>query len=117
MARSTVRALAPYPTSENPALSRNLAPIGGYAHELVEPASWRAGHRWWLLVVSVVKRMAWSTYPSRTSFQRSSPGRIGRPAASAEVHPLGRSLFDDSDHTAPEPARQVLPETRVSQVS
>jgi hypothetical protein len=75
----------------------------------------RAGQRWWLLVSGVVKRMAWSMVPSRTSFQRSRPGRIGSPAASAEVQESGRSSFDVSDHTAPEPARQRAAETRVFQ--
>ena len=55
-------------------------------------------------MTSVVKRIAWSTLPASTSDQRSSPGRIGSPAASADVHPRGRSLFDRSDHKAPEPA-------------
>ncbi len=68
-------------------------------------------------MTSVVNRIAWSTWPALTSFQRSSPGRIGSPAASAEVQPSGRSLFDFSDQTAPEPATQRPPRTRVFQVS
>src|SRR5688572_31526814 len=117
MALMTARALAPYPLMEKPASSRNRAPIGGKASDDVEAASCRAGQRWWLLVSGVVKRMAWSLVPSRTSFQRSRPGRIGSPAASAEVHESGRRSLDVSDHTAPEPARHELPETRVFQVS
>ena len=34
-----------------------------------------------------------------------SPGRIGRPAASADVHVLGRSSFELRSNTAPDPAR------------
>src|SRR6476619_4880866 len=41
--------------------------------------------------------------------QRASPGRIGRPAASAEVQPAGRTLFDFRLQIAPEPARQEVP--------
>ena len=54
----------------------------------------------------MVKRMAWSIRFFLTSFHRNSPGRIGSPAASAEVQPSGRSLFFFSDQTAPEPACQ-----------
>jgi hypothetical protein len=43
--------------------------------------------------------------PDATSSYRTSPGRIGSPAASAEVHPSGRSAFDPRSHTAPLPAR------------
>src|SRR5687767_10537830 len=117
MALMTARAFAPYPAVEKPASSRNRAPMGGKASDDVEPASCRAGQRWWLLVSGVVKRMAWSMVSSRTSLQRSRPGRIGSPAASAEVQESGRSRLDVSDQTAPDPARQVVPETRVFQVS
>ena len=44
--------------------------------------------------------------PFFTSFQRTSPGRIGRPAASALVHVLGRRWFESRLQVAPEPARQ-----------
>jgi hypothetical protein len=33
---------------------------------------------------------------------------MGKPAASADVQPSGRSLFERSDQIAPEPARQPL---------
>ncbi len=42
----------------------------------------------------------------------SRPGRIGRPAASAEVHPAGRSAFDLRCQIAPDPA--VEPRGRVA---
>ena len=64
-----------------------------------------------------MKRIAWSTLPATTSSQRSSPGRIGSPAASADVQPAGRSALLVRSHVAPEPACQVLPTLRVSQVS
>ena len=44
------------------------------------------------------------TFPSVTSSYRTSPGKIGSPAASAEVQPAGRSLFEFKSKTAPEPA-------------
>ena len=72
---------------------------------------------WCRLVTSVVNRIAWFTGPAFTSLQRSRPGRIGSPAASAEVQVSGRSLFDFSDHTAPEPAVHRPPDSRVFQVS
>src|SRR6267378_8476341 len=48
--------------------------------------------------------MAWSTTPLATSSYRRTPGQIGRPAASALVHPDGRSACDLRSNTAPEPA-------------
>ena len=47
--------------------------------------------------------------PVAASAQRASPGRIGRPAASADVQPAGRSLFERRLQIAPEPADQLLP--------
>ena len=41
--------------------------------------------------------------------QRASPGRIGSPAASADVQPPGRSAFERRLQIAPEPAAQPLP--------
>jgi hypothetical protein len=87
----------------NPDTRRKRAPIGGA--EGSEPASCRAGHRYRGAVVGAVKRIAWSTDPARTSDHRSSPGRIGSPAASADVHPAGRRALDRRFHTAPDPAR------------
>ena len=65
----------------------------------------------------MVNRIAWSMLRLLTSFQRSRPGRIGRPAASAEVQVFGRSRSDVSDQTAPEPACQRPFALRVSKVS
>jgi hypothetical protein len=89
-----------------PALSRNRAPIGGYDGSLTDPASCRAGQTCLRSVTSVVNRMAWSTRPAFTSAYRRRPGRIGSPAASADVQPCGRSLLLVSDQVAPEPAVQ-----------
>ena len=44
--------------------------------------------------------------PFFTSFQRTSPGRIGSPAASALVQPAGRRWFESRPQVAPEPACQ-----------
>ena len=38
--------------------------------------------------------MACSTIPRSTSSKRTTAGKIGKPAASVEVQPSGRSLFD-----------------------
>ena len=60
-------------------------------------------------VSGTVNRSAWLIRPRFTSFQRASPGRIGRPAASADVHPAGRSLFERRLQIAPEPAVHLSP--------
>ncbi len=67
--------------------------------------------------MSVVNRIAWSTLPFSTSRQRRSPGRIGSPAASADVQVSGRSRLLFSDHTAPDPADHLPPLTLVAHVS
>src|ERR1700722_14413571 len=71
------------------ARSRNRAPIGGRPGLEPDPASCRAGQMKADRVRWAVKRIAWV---------------IGRPAASAEVHPAGRSAFDLRCQIAPEPA-------------
>jgi hypothetical protein len=97
--------------------SLKRAPIGGYAKLSCDPASCRAGQMWCRLVASVVNRTAWFTGPVCTSLQRSRPGRIGSPAASADVQVSVRSLFDFSDHTALEPAVHRPSDSRVRRVS
>ena len=101
----------------NDAFSLNRAPIGGYAGSLTDPASCRAGHTCRRSVTTVVNRIAWSTVPDRTSAYRRSPGRIGSPAASADVQPCGRSRLLVSDQVAPEPAVHRPLRDRVDQVS
>src|ERR1700722_20466262 len=86
------------------ALSRNRAPMGGRAGLLAVPASWRAGQMNEVSVDSAVMRMAWVMEPDCTSSSRSRPGRIGRPAASADVHPAGRSAFELRFQIAPDTA-------------
>src|SRR5918993_1291207 len=54
-----------------------------------------------LRVSGAVKRMACRMAPASISSYRTSPGRIGRPAASALVHPLGRSAFEVRSQVAP----------------
>ena len=51
---------------------------------------------------ATVKRSAWSRTPSPTiSSYRARPGRIGSPAASAEVQPSGRSALDGQIEDGP----------------
>src|SRR2546425_12496248 len=47
--------------------------------------------------------------PACTSSHRTSPANMGSPAASAEVHPSGRSASDPSGKMAPDPAVQDEP--------
>src|SRR6266508_448851 len=103
IARSTTRALGLNPDRSNPAFRRNRAPMGGHRWSDV-PASCRAGHRCRFSVHCAVNRIAWPIAPALTSSNRTRPGRMGRPAASAEVHPSGRSALDDRSKTAPLPA-------------
>ena len=52
-------------------------------------------------VAGTVTRIAWSMTPAATSSGRTSPGRIASPAASADVHPAGRSALDrEVEHRA-----------------
>ena len=51
-----------------------------------------------------VKRMAWSIAPEATSLKLTRPGRMGSPAASAEVNPAGRKAFEFRCQMAPDPA-------------
>jgi hypothetical protein len=118
MARTTSRAPAPRPLGGRyPAFNRKRAPIGGNLWLAREPASCLAGQTCQRDVTSVVKRIAWSTFRFFTSRQRSRPGRIGSPAASADVQPSGRSALLSRRQVAPDPARQRLSRTRVFQVS
>src|ERR1017187_1944413 len=52
-----------------------------------------------------------------TGVKFSSPGRIGSPAASAEVQPAGRSALDLRFQIAPEPAVDPCAEKRASHIS
>src|SRR6201995_1026648 len=71
------------------ALSRTRIPIGGL-FEVPLWASCVAGQTWSPEVMSSVKRSAWLITPDWISSQRTSPGKIGSPAASAEVQSSGR---------------------------
>src|ERR1700682_4729881 len=92
-----------------PALSRKRAPIGGSAASAAAPAWWRAGHKKLRSVRTAVKRMAWLMAPAWTSYQRTNPGKIGRPAASADVQFKGRRASDPNEKMAPDPAVQDEP--------
>src|SRR5947209_17431492 len=104
MARRTTWVSGRYPAMLKSARRRKRAPIGGRLGSLADPDWWRAGQMKLLSLRWAVKRMAWSTWPDCTSSRRSRPGRIGRPAASADVHVAGRSALDRRLKTAPEPA-------------
>ncbi len=90
-----------------PALSRRRAPIGSAPD--VEPASCDAGNTY-PFVGSTVTRKAWriSSGPNTSSY-RTRPGRIARPAASAEVQVSGRRLFVFMSKNAPDAASQFVP--------
>src|SRR5688572_1779048 len=60
-------------------------------------------------VVGQVKRSACVIAPAATSSNRARPAKIGRPAASAEVHPAGRIALDERSKMAPDPAVQLEP--------
>src|SRR5579871_3731473 len=86
------------------ALRRRRRPIGGRLGSLELDAKCVAGWmnpRW---VCGAVKRIAWSMWPRWISSYRIRPAKIERPAASADVQPSGRSLFERRLKTAPEPA-------------
>src|SRR4029453_14814825 len=68
-------------------------------------------------VVPVVKRRACQTTPAATSSYLARPGRIGSPAASAEVQPSGRSALERMFQIAPEPARQPVDVLRAANSS
>ena len=67
-------------------------------------AKCRAGCTHARLLRLTVTRSACLIAPRLTSGYLASSGRIGSPAASAEVHPAGRSLVERRFHVAPEPA-------------
>src|SRR6201999_3219764 len=75
------------------ALSRSRNPIGGSEVSCDDDAWWRAGHRELACVAGTVTRIACLMCPDLTSDQVTRPGRIGSPAASAEVQPAGRSAL------------------------
>src|SRR6266700_8057989 len=104
MARRMVWVCGRKPKMSKPALSRKRAPIGGRAGLAADPAWWRAGQTKLWSVLAAVNLMAWVTEPAWTSSRRSSPGRIGSPAASAEVQPEGRRALDRRSQMAPDPA-------------
>ena len=55
-------------------------------------------------VLDAVKRRACMIAPVATWSYRARPGKIGSPAASALVHPAGRTASERRSQTAPEPA-------------
>src|SRR3954453_17999991 len=54
-----------------------------------------------MVLPSPVKRIAWVTRPEATSSYRVRPGRMAKPAASAEVQPSGRNWLERRLNTAP----------------
>ena len=58
---------------------------------------------------AAVNRMACAISPAATSSQRTRPGKIARPAASAEVQPAGRNALERKSNFAADPTRQLVP--------
>src|SRR5882724_1292465 len=90
-----------YGAREKSALSRTRVPYGGKLWSLYWP-QWLAGATYARRTCGTVKRTACVISPEATSACFSSPGRIGRPAASAEVQPAGRTAFSLRSHFADE---------------
>ena len=81
-------------TRRSPAAAGSARPCAAGSRR---SAGWRSaspGRRRPRAVRRTVKRMACSTRPRSHSSKRMTAGKIGRPAASDEVQPSGRSLFD-----------------------
>src|ERR1044071_1371033 len=93
------------------AFSRTRIPIGGRFGSVLLLAKWRAGRTYARRVREAVNLSACviSLRP-KTSSKRTSPGKIGSPAASAEVQPAGRSALELRSKTAPLSALQPAPE-------
>ena len=68
------------------------------------PAKCVAGWMYARWVCGAVTLNAWVMTPVRISSKRANPGRIGSPAASADVHPSGRKAELLRSHTAPDDA-------------
>src|SRR5579862_4844025 len=107
-ARSTTCVFALKDEISNDALRRKRAPIGGRVESVLLPEAWRAGHRYSCCpllrpqMLFAVKRIACAISPAAISSHRTSPGKIGRPAASADVQPAGRSAFEFKSNFADE---------------
>src|SRR5262244_4352686 len=92
---------------------RMRSPMGGQLDQVSqEPAAWVAGETnpFWLWPTT--KRRAWPIHPESTSLQRTRPGKMGSPAASAEVQRSGREASDQRFHLAPLEASQEPSEFR-----
>src|SRR4051794_20265404 len=100
IARRMVCMFCGYPVISKFAFRRKRCPMGGKAVELFEDAKCRPGHTYARCVTGAVKRKAWLICPEATSSYRSSPGMIGSPAASADVHPSGRNVLALRSHLA-----------------
>src|SRR5579862_2524297 len=104
MARSTTWVAGENRLISKDILSRKRAPIGGTLGSVVSPAWWRAGQMNAFCVCTAVNLIACVTAPANTSSGRRRPGKIGSPAASADVHVAGRKASDCRLQMAPEPA-------------
>src|SRR5450432_2452694 len=79
------------------AFRRNSWPMGGRFADVVPfVVRWRAGHTYSLriLLLSMVKRSACRISPVLASLANSRRGKIGKPAASAELQSAGRRAFE-----------------------
>src|SRR5215813_13934054 len=92
---------------------RMRSPMGGQLDQVSqEPAAWVAGQTNPFWLCPTTNRSAWPIHPESTSFQRTSPGKMGSPAASAEVQRSGREAFDQRFHFSPLGALQEPSEFR-----
>src|SRR5581483_4209082 len=89
------------------AFSRKRAPMGGYCAPVREDASWRAGQTYEFCVCGTVKRIACRIAPAVISSYLTRPGKIGKPAASADVQLAGRRASESRLKIAPEPPCQL----------
>ena len=106
------RAMVENPERSTLALSRNRCPMGGYCSPVKSEAWCRAGHTWAFCVLGAVNRMACLMVPAAASSYRTKPGKMGKPAASADVQPSGGRALEDKSKTAPDPACQLMPDAR-----
>src|SRR3954471_23843968 len=86
--------------------SRSRRPIGGAVALEVSPAQWDAGWIHASCVELTVTRIAWLMWPEAASSYRTRPGKIGSPAASAEVKPSGRRAAERRSQITPTSAFQ-----------
>src|SRR5215212_3284160 len=89
------------------ALRRKRVPIGGAFRSVELPSVCLAGQTQVLRIVGAVNLSACPITPEAISSYRTRPGKIGNPAASAEVQPSGRNALELRFQTAPASPSQL----------